>query len=404
MKVPLLLTTCLLSTTFLTAHSQTVAADLPSKLASRSVPATSIQSAPPAVSATRSQLPLSFEANQGQTDPQVRFLSRGPGYSLFLTGHAAVLALSKRTPQPGKASSDRPLPSAIAKDQKFETEVVRMELVGASGGLQVSGTDPLPGKVNYFTGSDPSKWHSSIPTYARVKYSSVYPGIDLVYYGNQRQLEYDFVITRNADTHAVKLHFTGAQQLKLARNGDLQILSEGGEIAFHKPIAYQMKDGQRQTVASSFVVSAKNTVAFQLGAYDHNQQLVIDPVLAYSTYLGGSGNSGNFGDYAQSVAVDASGNIYVGGQTFSVDFPVTAGALEPTGGATPGAFLTELDPTLSTLIYSTYFGGFETRVYGLAVDSSGAVYLTGFSGDNFRQPPVPTTRLLVTPPLATSPK
>ncbi|AXC13141.1 Cell surface protein [Acidisarcina polymorpha] len=328
----------------------------------------------PAVTANFAKLPLSFEANQGQTDSQVRFVSRGQGYSLFLTNREAVLALHKNEPQPVHGRDGKPALSAKAG----KTAVVRMELDGASDGLRVVGEEPLPGKSNYFIGSDSSKWHTNVPTYSRVKYTGVYPGIDLVYYGNQQQLEYDFVVAPNADPKQARLHFAGADKLKLNHDGDLEIIAKEGEIAFHKPVVYQMKDGQRQPVIGSFRLLAKNTVGFELGSYDRSRELVVDPVLAYSTYLGGTQ-----AEYAEALAVDQDANVYVTGENYSTDFPLTKHPLEKTSTA---VYLTKLNQTGTALDYSTYF---VSDVYntvsptGLAVDAAGDAYLTGATGDGF---------------------
>ncbi|AXC11964.1 Cell surface protein [Acidisarcina polymorpha] len=341
--------------------------------------------ASPAIAAAYGKLPLSFEANQGQSDPQVKFLSRGQGYSLFLTDNAAVLALSKDlTSQPktaviaGKA--------ALRKPAMVKTDVVRMELAGAARGMQVSGGDPLPGKANYFLGKDSSKWHTDVPTYTKVKYSNVYPGIDLVYYGNQRQLEYDFIVAPHADPKRARLHFAGASKLKLNSGGDLEIIAKDGEIAFHKPVVYQIRDGQHQQIEGSFQLLADNIVGFRLGDYDRSRELVVDPVLAYSTYLGGTGNPFMSYDSVAGIGLDAAGNVYIAGYTVSTDFPAANGPAPNPGhySTSPRGYVTEFDPTLSTLVYSTYFGSDQTHPGGgqtlpaaLFVDGSGAVYLTG---------------------------
>jgi hypothetical protein len=348
---------------------------------------------PPAVSANFGKLPLSFEANQGQADPAVKFLSHGNGYSLLLTDSAAVLELSK----PDPATQTRTMkamgmnPSTLARARRpvaLKTDVVRMELPGAQQNAPVGGTEQLPGKSNYFVGKDPAKWHTNVPTYAKVRYSGVYPGVDLVYYGNQRQLEYDFVIAPGASTKPVKLHFAGASQLKLDSNGDLAVIAKNGEIAFHKPVVYQEKDGQRQPVDGRFTLLAGKTVGFQLGEYDHSRELVIDPVLAYSTYL-----SGSFSDYIVAIAADGESNVYAASVAGSTDFPFTTGAYRTKGVgtgrlATSVIAVTKFNPAGSGLVYSTFFGGSGTNngttvrgdnISSIAVDSSGAAYLTGYA-------------------------
>jgi len=338
------------------------------------------------------KLPLSFEANRGQSDPQVKFLSRGNGYSLFLTDKEAVLAITGRVSSVKKgiqktgAAGESARPAVTA----FKTDVVRMQLEGASRNLSVSGEEQLPGTVNYFTGNDSSKWRSNLPTYARVKYSEVYPGIDLLYYGNeggnQGRLEYDFVVAPGASPKPVRLHFAGARSLRLSADGSLTIAAKNGEIAFHKPVVYQMKDGQRQIVDGRFALLAKNTVGFTLGDYDRDRELVIDPYLAYSTYLGPSGGNTETGggqstNAAGAIAVDAYGNAYVTG-TAAANFPVTEGAYQTTPG---NIFVSKLNASGSALIYSTYVGTGGSSPSAIAVNSRGEAYVTGIvsTGSDF---------------------
>lgn len=311
------------------------------------------------------RLPLSFEANAGQADRGVRFLSRGRGYGLYLIGNEAVLTL-----RPGAADS------SVSFDQ------LHMQMVGASTVTRPLGEERLPGVANYFIGNDTAKCHTNIPTYAKVRYAGVYPGIDLVYYGNQRQLEYDFAIAPGADPDAIRLRLTGAKQLHIAKNGDLVVELGNGALAFQKPLIYQVVDGRRQPVAGTFALLRKHTVGFRLGSYDHARSLVIDPVLQYSTYLGGSA-----GVQANAIAIDSAGNAYVTGGTGSTDFPVTPGVFQSTNNGTASglgtAFVTKLNPTGTALVYSTYLGGSGQSINGgdvangIAVDSFGNAYVTG---------------------------
>jgi hypothetical protein len=345
---------------------------------------------PPRLAADYGKLPLSFEANQGQTDSQVKFLLRGNGYSLFLTDKAAVLALTKADPLKTKDS----LHGSPAKPVATKTDVVRMELAGASLATKVEGADPLPGTSNYFIGNDPSKWHTNVPTYSKVGYKNVYPGVDLLYYGNQRQLEYDFIVQPHANPNQVKLHFAGAAKLTLTAQGDLMVAAKNGEIAFHKPVIYQNatnqagdSTSQREPVDGRFVLLASNSVGFTLGTYDRSRELVIDPILAYSTYLGGTGS-----DFANAIAVDASGSAYVTGYTFSAEFPTRAPIYRPTNTTKGEAFVTKLNPAGTGLVYSTYLGGTKdpcalgTYVFyagdegrAITVDSQGSAYVAGYA-------------------------
>jgi len=252
-----------------------------------------------------------------------------------------------------------------------------MQLANANPAAQVSGADQLPGHANYFLGNDPAKWHTNVPTYSKVKYTNVYDGIDLVYYGNQRQLEYDFIVAPGHNPNQIQLHFAGAQKLKLDPNGDLEVIAKNGQIAFHKPVVYQTADGSRRPVEGQFTLASNNTVSFALGRYDLSEPLVIDPVLAYSTYLGGTGNGI---DEGLAITVDASGSAYLTGDTSSNTFPVTTGAFQATASGNNVVFITKLSADGKSLVYSTYLGGNQGD-YGRAikVDLSGDVYVAGFT-------------------------
>ena len=333
-------------------------------------------------------LPLSFEANRGQSAPEVKFLSRGSGYSLFLTDTAAILSLAKsgstRTPSPTAphASAPKTQPTREA-DRKID--FIRMELSGASRDAYAAGTDQLSGTANYFLGNDPAQWRTGAPTYAKVRYTGVYPGVDLIYYGNHHQLEYDFVVAPNADPNAIRLHFAGAKKLTLDPNGNLAIAAADGEIALRKPEIYQQANSVRRPVEGRFTLFSDNSVGFTLGVYDHAKPLVIDPVLEYSTLLGGT-------DGGEAITVDAQVNAYLTGWVSFVNnngqstanFPVTKGAFQTTPNDTQIAFVTKFNPTGTALVYSSFLGGTTGSGdigWGIAVDSEGDAYVTGQTGD-----------------------
>ncbi|MGC2152114.1 MAG: SBBP repeat-containing protein [Terriglobales bacterium] len=256
------------------------------------------------------QLPLSFEANQGQSAAPVKFLSRTNAYTLFLTSTEAVLSLRSRQDTGDALAGHNSQSKAAPPDH-----VLRMHLSQANPAAKILGMDELPGKSNYFVGNNPDRWRSGISTFARVKYERIYPGIDLVYYGNQRQLEYDFIVAPGADPSRIAFDIDGASRIRRDQSGDLTFTLGGDEIRWHKPVVYQQKNGERQPIAAEYLVSDNHRVAFQLGDYDATRQLFIDPLI-YSTYLGGSGY-----DFGAAIAVDSAGNAYVTGSTTSNDFP-----------------------------------------------------------------------------------
>ena len=331
------------------------------------------------VSENYGKFPLHFEANRGQIHKNVRFLSRGPGYSLYLTAGEAVLVLSK--PNADTKRDSRSTPEQGDAQTPVKAVALRMHLVGAAPKPPVSGLDELPGKANYFIGQDPAKWRTNVPTYAKVQYENIYPGIDLLYYGNQRQLEYDFVVAPGANPEKIVLGFRGADEFEIEARGELVLHTTGGDIRQHKPIIYQDIDGVRREIAGGYVRKGVNRVGFEVAVYDASRPLIIDPVLSYSTYLGGRSNGPDCGcgnDEAFAVAVDDDGNAYVTGQTTSLDFPTTSGAFQTTRAFGKDVLITKLNPAGSALVYSTYLGGNDFDAgNGIAVDAGGNAYVTG---------------------------
>ena len=313
--------------------------------------------------------PLSFEPNQGQAASPVQFLSRGSGYALYLAPGQIVLKLARQSP----ASAD----------------TLRMSLAGANFKAPAVGVARQTGVVSYFFGNDPKQWRTGIPTYGKVDYAGVYPGVDLVFYGNQRELEYDFVVAPGADPGRIAWRIDGARASVDAK-GDLTLSTYNGLATFRKPVVYQMLGDKKANVEGAFVV-AGDQVAFRLGSYDHSKPLVIDPVLSYVTYLAGSA-ADYIGQYtaplvnstSQGLAVDAAGSVYVTGRTFSSDFP-TKNAYQGVHnkGGNPSAFVTKFSPDGSSLVYSTYLGGSSwDYADAIAVDSSGSAYVTGNTNSN----------------------
>ena len=318
-------------------------------------------------------LPLGFEANEGQSDSQVKFLSRGAGYSLFLTSTEAVLTLGKVSREKPVSRGAKSLPTKSQPVTQEKRNVLRMKLLGANAKAIVTGQDELTGKSNYFLGNDPKKWRTNVPRYAKVRYVNIYPGIDLVYYGNQRELEYDFVVQPGADPTLIRLGIEGAKNIRLEQ-GDLVLSSTGGDVHVRQPHIYQQLNGAKHDIKGGYVLKDKNEAGFRLLGYDRTRALIIDPVLAYSTYLGGKGRD----DYwSAGIAVDSAGNAYVTGDTGSTDFPITD-AIQPTYHGNYDAFVTKINHDGTGLVYSTYLGGSGSDGgAGIAVDSAGNAYVTG---------------------------
>jgi hypothetical protein len=336
------------------------------------------------------KLPLRFEENQGQTNSEVRYVSHGSGYELFLTPQDAVLALRSLAPQ-AKSAPNRLVALRESRNARFaeRSSAVRIHLEGANSAPRITGVDPLPGKTNYFIGNDPKKWHTGVPSYARVRYADIYPGVDLVFYGKQRRLEYDFEVAPGTNPKAIRLNLEGAEKVRLNAQGDLELSVPGGEVVLQKPVVYQMVKGERHEIAGSYAVTKRHQVSFNVADYDRSEPLILDPVLNYSTYLGGSlgttvNPAGTGIDQGWAIAVDTAGNAYVAGLTYSTDFPTPSavnglkkGPLASNAGG--AAFVSEIDPTGTTLLYSSYIAGGTPReiAQGIAVDSTGKIYLTG---------------------------
>lgn len=317
-------------------------------------------------------LPLSFEANGGQADPEVKFLARGPNYYLYLAANQAVMKFRSPTAPPLLDLQRSPAANP-------ESTILRMKLVGGNAGARITALDELPGKSNYFIGNNPKNWRTNVANYARVKCQNVYPGVDMVYYGSQRQLEYDFQLAAGANPEAIRVSFDGAEGIQIdAAGGLLKIAIPTGEFLQHKPVAYQQVGGGRKEIACTYVMKSNRAVGFEVAEYDRGKPLIIDPVLSYSTYLGGRS-----GDGASGIAVDAEGNAYVTGGTSSDDFPNTKGSFQRV--LTRGdAFVTKINSSGTGIIYSTYLGGSDTenlgrgeQGYAVAVDQAGNAYVTG---------------------------
>src|SRR5579864_6009587 len=314
-----------------------------------------------------SGLPLRFEPNEGQgnldpADSRARFVARGPGYGLFLGSDSATLTLLSR---------DRSRQNSPA-----QIDAVEMKLSGANQAPSLAALDLLPGKSNYLLGNDPHKWRTGVPQFARVRYENVYPGINLVFYGDQGQLEYDFQVAPGADPAQAELEFRGADEVQLEA-GALVIRTGQGRVSFQAPRVYQEIAGERRPVDGKFVLRGANCAGFAIGSYDRSRELIIDPILTFSTYFGGTGD-----ERATSVAVDGTGNIYLTGSTTSPNLPAAGTYQTLLSGAGPNVYVAKITPPLGSVVavldYVTYLGGTGSDTpAGIKVDGRGDPFVAG---------------------------
>lgn len=317
------------------------------------------------------KMPMTFESNVGQTDPRVDFLSRGSGYVVFLTPGGMVFSARSQF----VANTVAPTNTQLASNQPQSATVIQLNLVGANPTPVAVGENPQPGKANYFIGHDRSKWHTNVATYGKVHYKDVYPGIDLVYYGNPSQLEYDFEVAAGANPRQIQFDIKGADSVSVDSNGDLVLQTKQGALHVKSPVLYQTFNNMKLPLTGGFSLKGSTRVGFSLQGYDPTKPLVIDPVLLYSTYLGGLAN-----DQAVGIGVDSNGSAYVAGWTQSANFPLASQG--PIPGAT-NAFVAKLDVSGSTLVYSDFIGGSsDDYAQAMTLDSGNNVYVTGYTCSN----------------------
>jgi hypothetical protein len=365
-------------------------------------------------------LPISFEENHGQVDSQVQFLARAGKATMYFTPAEAVLVLDSRNSQ-----------------NKPEISALRLKWIGANPRLQMVAENPLPGRINYLIGRDPAQWHTGLPTFARVHYRGLFPGVDAIFYGNKGGIEYDLVLVPGADPAKISFALEGATSMRLANSGDLVLTFRDAEVRQLKPMVYQEINGARRLLPAHYIIHRDKTVGFEIAGFNRNLPMVIDPRLAYSTYLGSdtvdtvtsvavdqfgnayatgstvfgfptknpaqqnqlgtdafvtkfspSGGSliystilgGSAADSGSAIAIDRFGNAYVAGETESTDFPTTPGAFQPSGTDANNGFITKLNPSGSSFAYSLLLGGGDSdSIRGLALDTQHRVYVTGFT-------------------------
>lgn len=334
----------------------------------------------PQINNALDKLPRTFEPNMGQLDKSVKFSSRGSDYSLLLTATEAVFSFSQLDAQQSRDQSLVTRQPEGSQTAKRKTAVVRMKMVGANAKPRIEGLGPQSAKTSYFIGNDPNRWRTNTPSYQRTKYVGAFPGIDLEFYGNQQQVKYDFIVAPSADPRRIKLEFKGADRIEVDAHGDLVLHTSVGEVRQHKPVIYQKVEGIKKEVAGHFVLRGRKEVGFSVERYDTTKQLVIDPAIVYSTYLGGSERAAISDIATYTDPVTGNTYAYVIGATRDQDFP-TKNAIQPNYSGHWSLFVTKINMTATgtdSLVYSTYLGGNgDASGYGIAVDSTGAAYLTG---------------------------
>ncbi len=324
---------------------------------------------------TYGKLPLYFIKNEGQLDKDVKYYEKASGHATFFTEEGIYLSLTKKD-KLSNQTKDRPKRLTKKKQVGIKSEVIKLMALNSNKNPKIIAEDMQAGKVNYLIGNDKSKWKTNIPTYKALRYKNIYPGVDIRFYGNNQQLEYDVIVAPKADLSKIKFGYEGITALKTTHEGNLEIVLSQGSILQKSPYIYQVINGKKQQIEGRFVVGTKQGsdffYSFEVAAYNRQYPLIIDPVLSYSTYLGGAS-----ADWGSGIAVDATGAAYIVGSTYSTDFP-TVNPIQAANTGYYDAFITKIDPSGSAIAYSTYFGGSESDGgEAVAVDNTGRVYITG---------------------------
>lgn len=315
--------------------------------------------------------PIRFEPNVGQAPTRIAYWARGTRYAVAITERGAILSLRQNDVRQNSVKSATHARTPLASRPAAR---LRLYLVNAKTKPQLRAEQPQNSVSNYYIGNDPSKWHSNVANYAAVRYEQTYPGVDWVIYGHSQQLEYDFVVAPHVNPKIIKLRVDGADSLSIDNNGDLLVHAGKQTLRQLKPVMYQTAvDGKRIDIDGHYVIEHRR-ISFAVGDYDHDRQLTIDPVLVYSTYLGGTNS-----DRASAIAVDGSGNTYVAGITSSADFPVST-PFQSAQAGNSNAFVSKFSPNGGQLVYSTYLGGdLASAATAIAVDNDGEVDVAGYT-------------------------
>jgi len=318
------------------------------------------------------KMPMAFTENQGQWDEKIKFRADAGGATMWFTGVGAYYQFTRSVSKDEPLGPVDPMYEQLDREpEQYETMMIKASFVGANPDPQMVGDEIMEYKCNYFIGNESDKWRTDVPNYQAVIYEQVYDGIDLKYYGNGKQMEYDFIVSPGADYSQIKIEYEGTKSVSVNVDGELVVETEWGEVVEQKPIVYQIEDERRIPVDGIYSLQGNNSFGFKINNYNPSLPLIIDPVLSYSTYFGG----GNY-DEGYDITVDDSGCAYITGLTSSIDVPT---ALEyQIHQGIEDVFVTKFNNDGNTLVYSTYIGGSDDDYgKGIAVDDSGNAYITG---------------------------
>ena len=323
-------------------------------------------------------MPLAFTENQGQWDDEVLYRANAGGATMWFTKDGAVYQFTRNIPKDDAGIDDPMDPMSHLRDHQpdsIESIAIKASFVGSNPNSRMVGHEKMEYKCNYFIGNDPNEWHTDVPNYKTIIYEEIYDGIDLKYYGNGTHMEYDFIVSPGADFSQIKIQYEGAESILVNANGELIVETIWGEVVEQRPVVYQVENDRRIPVEGIYSLQGDNSFGFELSGYNPVLPLVIDPVLSYSTYLGGSGD-----DVAWGIVVDTSGVTYITGYTTSTDFPTQNPYQSVFGGIYSDVFITKLSNDGNSLIYSTYLGGNDEDFgFCIAIDTSRGVYVTGYT-------------------------
>jgi len=341
------------------------------------------------ITALLGNLPLYFVENKGQLDNQVKYYTKAKNGTVYFSSDEIVYQFllneeNKGTGQKSPSQEDMRTPTGNAANNepsKIREETIRVSFVGANSEARIEARREQEARFSYFRGNDPEKWVTGARSFEQMAYRELYPGINLLVSGREGRMKNEYVVRPGADPTAIRVKYDGARAIEVNAEGQLEIQTSSGMLIEDVPLSYQVIDGKKREIHTTYRIGADQTVQFQVGSYKKDADLIIDPLI-YSTFLGGTGSDGY--TYGPKIAIDASRNAYVAGTTGSSDFPTTSGAYDTSHNSGNDVFVVKLNPAGTALLYATYLGSWaQDYAYGIAIDGSGNAYVTGNTGSAF---------------------